>query len=270
MTINAKEIFTTVSSNGLSLLANYGPYLFPLVTFLLGWKIKNQSADRQFLRNDIYSPLYEDIRQMAKNISDFENSYSKFGVVSSQIGKVRRSLINRGKYSLIPKNLQKDIDSYYEGCEEYNKKLNSARREISNICITETKKLKTEEDHEKFLKCADESKKNRHVSCMNSISHPQLLLKGIMPDHVSELNDHLMFSLTNNSKWDSIITIDDLKKNSISFEDLLKQLIELVGKNDTVIGFRELQKQFNHPVKLLQKLEKRIQNPNPRIEKLGI
>lgn len=154
---NTTEIFTTLYSTGLSLLVNYGTYLLSLATLLVGklvfdWWLKNRSSDRQSLKNDIYSPLYEEIKLIGVNISEFENCYSERSIHTPSIIKkkpenVRNSLIQTGKYKLIPENLRKDIDTYYERVDQFNKELRSVGEEIIKIFTLEIRKIKTEENH---------------------------------------------------------------------------------------------------------------------------
>lgn len=272
---NTTEIFATLYLAGLS-LANYAPSVLSFATiiyvgkFVFDWRLKNQSADTQFLRNDIYSPLYEDIKKVGENISNFEDCYSTG--LPSKIGTVRVSLINIGKYSSIPKNLQKDIDSYYERCEEYHKQFKSVDEEIIKIITLEIRKIRTEEDHEKFFHG------NEYIEGMVfTILSRKFLMEGQLPINMPQLNDrckymiiHVYFSQYSN-KWDNTVTIDDLNRNSLYIKDLLESLIGLVNQKTTVAKLRALQQQLiNHEKLLLKKIEKRIRYPNPLIEKLGI
>lgn len=266
---NAMEI----SSIGLPLLSKYLPYILSVIAFLLGWKLNNRLSDRQFLRNDIYSPLYKEINLIAENISNFENCYfTKSGKMShpSVLQKkppyVRKALLRKGQYKLIPEKLRKELDSYYERCEEYNKQLNNINEEIKKICKEELRRIKTEQNHVEYLnRLSGEEARNPDVHL-----NPKFLLKGVLPDSFSVDYDQVYLLIEDYNGWDSIITIDDLTRSSRSLRDLLEQLIELVDKRTTIKGLRDLQHQLKNPEELLKKIEKRIHNPNPLAERLGV
>lgn len=288
---NTTEIFTTLYSTGLSLLANYGPSFLSLATLLylvklvFDWWIRNRSSDRQFLRNDIYSPLYEEIKLIGENIYEFENCFSEKSIhtpanIRKISGNVRNSLIQSGKYKLIPDKLRKDIDTYYESVDEFNKQLRSVGEEIIKIFTLEIRKIKTEENQKKFLHenkekawRYDEARKKRICNRFSTFLDLKFLIKGQLPNHIPQLNERCneMNISTNSSKWDYTITIDDLNRNSLNIEDFLEILIGLVNQETEVIKLRALQQHLiNQEKLLLQKIEKRIHNPNPLIEKLGI
>lgn len=279
-TLNASSLIYEYPNYLLSLLYKYTPYLLSIITFLFGFKLKFVLADRQFLRNEIYSPLYQDIKQISKNISNYEYFDSiVLGQASSTIGKVRNSLIDTGKYNSIPKRLRNDIDSYYSRCEEYNKQLKSAHEEIYKIVTEEIKKIKTEEDHRKFLDNNkgnewryDEVRKKRICNNHSRSVNLKFLIKGELSNSLPHLNDKcncLHMNITNN-RWDNTITIDDLNRNSLSLEDIFEKFIELVGKNYNVNKIRILQNELKNSEKLLRGIQNRIQNPNLLFEILGI
>lgn len=247
--------------------------LLPIIIYFIKLYHKSVIADRQFLRNEIYIPIYEDIKKISKNISDYEDIYSKSS------GNVRNSLIDTGKYNSIPKKLRKDIDSYYDRCEEYNKRLKSVNEEIYKIVNEEIKKIKTEKDHRKFLDDNkgnewryDEARKKRICNCCSIGIDLKFLIKGEMPNSVPHLNDKCNCLIMNryNNNWDSTITIDDLNRNSLSLEDLFEKFIESVSKNYNVNKLRNLQNELKNSEKLLKRIQNRIQKPNLLFGILGI
>lgn len=266
----------------LSLIYKSVPYILSFsIGSLLGWKLNNRTADREFLRVKIYSPLYEEIKLMGENVSDFENCYSAKPRPPSNsfpnLANVRNSLLKTGQYKLIPEKLRKDIDSYYDRCEEYNKQLKSVNEEIHKIFTEEIRKIKTEEDHRKFLHDNvgkwryDEARKKRiSISKVSQSLDLKFLIKGELPNPVPHLNDRYLTISMPSTGWDSTITIDDLNRNSLSLKDFLENLIDLVGQKMIVVKLRELENQLKNPENMLKKIEKKIHNPNPLIEKLGI
>lgn len=275
---NILELFKA----NLSLIYKSVPYILSFsIGSLLGWKLNNRTADREFLRIKIYSPLYEEIKLIGENVSDFENCYSARPRPPSNsfpnLANVRNSLFKKGQYKLIPEKLRRDIDSYYDRCEEYNNQLKSANEEIHKIFTEEIRKIKTEEDHIKFLhenvgkRRYDEARK-KHISiskCCQSFNL-KFLIKGELPNPMPHLNDKYLTISMPSTGWDSTITMDDLNRNLLSFKDLLGNLIDLTGQKMSVVKLRELQNQLKNPENLLKKIEKKIHNPNPLIEKLGI
>ena len=266
---NTTEIVETVSSSVPILVKGFLFLLYSLFTVILGWKLSNRTADRPYLTNEIYSPIYEDIKRRGINISNFKKS-------DSEIINLKKTLEDNGKYYLVPKKLREEIDSYYDTCEEYNNKLNNAIKEITDICINEVRKIKTEEDHERFTNRINEANKvanrsrRRKLLGLTHILPFRYLLEG-KSYKLPQLDDYTTYLLTQNyEKWDSKITKDDLERNSISLEKLVSQLFELVGQNDDVIRFKQLQNELKNPEKLLNKIQKRIKNPTPIVEKLGI
>ena len=253
--------------------------IMTLFGLILSWKLKNRLADRPSLRTDIYSPLYEEIRLMRNNVLDFENCYSARPRPSTNSANVRNFLLKNGQYKLIPEKLRKDIDSYYERCEEYNKQLKSVNEEIHNIFTEEMGKIKTKKLHNKFFQDNkgktwryDEARKKRICNVFGQILDLKFLINGELMNPVPQLNDkcnHLTISMHSN-RWDNTITIDDLNRNSLSLKDLFENLIDLVGQKTVVVKFRKLQNKLKNPENILKKIEKRIHNPNPFIEKLGI
>lgn len=252
--------------------------ILPIFTFFLGWKLNNRSADRPFLRSDVYIPLYSDIKQVAKNISEFER-YNNINP-PPEIGNTRKQLLESGQYNLIPKKLRKEIDSYYENCEEYNQKRHVASEAIKQICANEMKELKTNENHNNLLKI-DENINNSGIRRRRKRNVPgdtrasiycniKFLFIGEYIGSVPDLDELKSFSI--GDTYSSIITItkDDLNRNSISFKDIIERLIELVSQEESVIQLRELQKQLKDPESLIEKIEKRIDEPNPLIEILGV
>lgn len=104
-------------------------YVIPVVTFvlglLIGWQLDKRLQDRQFLRSDVYSPLYEEVRVMSNNISEFRDCFDlRYGRPNHSAprsadkvpGNVRTSLIQTGKYKTIPQNLRETLDNYYDTC----------------------------------------------------------------------------------------------------------------------------------------------------------
>lgn len=275
---NILELFKA----NLSLIYKSVPYILSFsIGSLLGWKLNNRTADREFLRVKIYSPLYEEIKLMGENVSDFENCYSaKLRPPCNSfpnLANVRNSLLKTGQYKLIPEKLRKDIDSYYDRCEEYNKQLKSMNEEIHKIFTEEIRKIKTEEDHRKFLHDNvgkwryDEARKKRiSISKVSQSLDLKFLIKGELPNPLPHLNDRYLTISMPSTGWDSTITIDDLNRNSLSLKDFLENLIDLVGQKMIVVKLRELQNQLKNPENMLKKIEKKIHNPNPLIEKLGI
>ncbi len=220
---NIMELFKV----NISFIYKSVPYILSFsIGSLLGWKLNNRTADREFLRSKIYSPLYEEIKLMGENVSDFENCYSARPRQPSNsfpiLANVRNSLLKTGQYKLISEKLRKEIDSYYESCEEYNKQLNSAYEEIYKIFTEEIRKIKTEEDHKKFLHDNegrkwryDEARKKRISNGCGHILNLKYFIKGVLPNPVPHLNEcnHLTISLED--KWDNTINIDDLNRNSL-------------------------------------------------------
>lgn len=259
--------------------------LLSLLSFLLGWKLNNRVADRQVLRNELYSPIHKEIKLIGENISEFENCYSERSIHTPSIiqkinGNVRNSLIQSGKYKLIPEKLRNEIDTYYERVDEFNKQLQSVGEDIIKIYSLEIRKIKTEGNHEKFLhenegrkwRYDEDKKKKISITC-GSILNLKFLIKGQLPNNIPQLNEwcNNMTISAYSSKWDNTITIDDLNRNSLDIKDLLESLIGVVNQETNVIELRTLQQQLIKQEKLLlKKIEKRIHNPNPLIEKLGI
>ncbi len=104
-------------------------YILSAITFVLGliigWQLDKNLSDRPFLRGEIYSPLYEEVRIMSKNISDFKNCYCRrYGrpdysapLPADKVpGNVRTSLIQTGKYGRVPQKLRTALDNYYDKC----------------------------------------------------------------------------------------------------------------------------------------------------------
>ncbi len=85
---------------------------------------------------------------------------------------------------------------------------------------------------------------------------------------MGEIANDIKLSFKSTSRHLSILSSADLLEKEL--KDLLEKLIELVGQRTSVIKLRELQNQLKSPENLLEKIEKRIHNPNPLIEKLGI
>jgi hypothetical protein len=275
---NTMELF----KSNISFIYKSVPYILSFsIGSLLGWKLNNRTADREFLRSKIYSPLYEEIKLMGENVSNFENCYSSgLGQISNSSSvhvNVRNSLLKAGQYKLIPEKLRKDIDSYYESCEEYNKQLSSAYEEIYKIFTEEIRKIKTEEDHKKFLHDNegrkwryDEVRKKRISNMCCHVLNLKFLVKGVLPNSIPNLNGCNYLTISSKSEWDNTINTDDLNRNSLSLKDILEKLIELVRQRTVIIKLRDLQNQLKSPENLSKKIEKRIRNPNPLVEKLDI
>lgn len=254
--VNVGEIFEFCFfvSKILSIAKNH-PYIMTflssLISFILGWKANNKVADRELLR-DLYSSLYKEITGMKTNISDYKYCFER------KHENVRTALKKTGQYKLISTKLRNDIDNYYQQCDEYNKNLNNVENEITEIYINEVRKMRTEEDHKKFL--------GNSVS-YSYLSAPKLLLKGVYENSGTILSENQGYSLIDNyDKWDGIITSDDLIRHSMSLDDFINNLIKILDQNKDVIDFRELQNKLKDPEDLLKKIEKMIQNPNPFIE----
>lgn len=144
------------------MVGNILPIVVPIITFVLGlivgFQLNKRVSDRPFLVNEIYSPLYEEVKMMSKNISEFKGCYStRYGGPDYSAplprdkvpGNVRKSLILTGKYERVPKSLKAKLDDYYSECEEWNSELdiwNHAREwkegKIKNIeVIDEGKRI---------------------------------------------------------------------------------------------------------------------------------
>ncbi|WP_410509616.1 hypothetical protein RSJ42_05205 [Methanosarcina hadiensis] len=225
-------------------------FLYSLISFILGWKANNKIADRKLLR-DIYSSLHKEIIGMKTNISDYKYCFERIHE------NVRLALQNEGQYKLISADLRNDIDSYYQQCDEYNKNLKNVKKEIKEIYIHEVQKMRTEEDHKKFLG------NNRSYSCFSA---PKLLLEGMYESGTIQSENQAYSFIDNYDKWDGVITSEDLIRRSMSLDDFINQLIITVDQNKNVTDFRELQTKLKDPEVLLNKLEKMIRNPNPFIE----
>lgn len=258
---NITEIFTPILQIITKSYPYLGPLLISLVSFFIGWGVNNRVADRDFLRTDIYVPLYEEIIFMKENISNYENCFyiSPAKPNEEKFGKVRGTLQRTGQYKLIPNKLRNNIDQYYQKCEEYNKSLRRAKDEIANINIKEIRKIKTEEDHKQFLK---KVAKNG----IGIAGAPKLLLRGEYVEGDWDLREDQGYTLIDSQKWDGVITNDDLTRNSMSCKNFIDRLIELVGQNESVINYRNLQNELKNPEDLLRKIEKKIKNPNPLFE----
>lgn len=115
------------------MVGNILPIVVPIITFVLGlivgFQLNKRVSDRPFLVNEIYSPLYEEVKMMSKNISEFKGCYStRYGGPDYSAplprdkvpGNVRKSLKLTGKYGKIPQNLRAKLDDYYSNCEEWN------------------------------------------------------------------------------------------------------------------------------------------------------
>ena len=110
--------------------------IISVITFglgiIIGFHLNKRLSDRAFLVNEIYSPLYEEIKVMCKNISDCKDCYSRrYGRPDYSAplprdkmpGYVRTYLMQTGKYVKIPKNLGAKLDDYYSECQEWNSEL---------------------------------------------------------------------------------------------------------------------------------------------------
>jgi len=140
-----------------------GCIILPVITFVLGWVLNKRLSDRPFLINDIYSPLYEEVKMMSKNISEFKSCYSlRYGRPDYSaplprdkvLGYVRQTLILTGKYEKVPKYLRAKLNDYYSECEEYNLLLNSAtnKEKITLKLRNKQEYLKNPEDLLRELK----------------------------------------------------------------------------------------------------------------------
>lgn len=264
---NTTGIFTFSSM----ILDKFAPYIITIIvaiiTFVLLWKHNNRMGDRHFLRTEIYTPLLEEIKQISASVSKFEICNLKDYNRRDRIpGNVRNSLIETGHYDLIPNRLRKNIDWYYDKCEEYNKKRNRAYDEITNIWKQEVRKIKTKEDHDTYIKKLDEKRNNPRLVGMGScFSGLKNVLTGTYKDQNLDLSSERGYSLLGNSGWDTIVTIDDLSRNSVSIEDFIEYPIKLVNNNRTVSELVNIQAQLEYPKDLLKKIQKRINNPNPLI-----
>lgn len=105
-------------------------YILSAVTFalglIIGWQLNKNLSDRPFLRSEIYSPLYEEVRMMSENISDFKNCYCcRYGrpdnsaplTADKVLGNVRTNLIQTGKYGRVPQKLRTSLNNYYDKCD---------------------------------------------------------------------------------------------------------------------------------------------------------
>lgn len=110
--------------------------IITLITFclgiILGFYLNKRLSDRAFLVNEIYSPLYEEVKVMGENISEFKDCYFRrrgrpdfsAPLPPDKIpGNVRTSLKQTGKYVKVPKNLRTKLDLYYDYCQEWNSEL---------------------------------------------------------------------------------------------------------------------------------------------------
>jgi len=96
-----------------------------LISFVLGWITNKKLADRIFLRNEIYSPLYKEVRTMHANVLDFKKcnqrrsgapDYSASPPADKVPGNIRHSLVDSGQYLMLPEGLKKELDEYYLKC----------------------------------------------------------------------------------------------------------------------------------------------------------
>jgi len=194
-----------------------------MITFVLGlivgFQLNKRLSDRPFLVNEIYSPLYEEVKMMSKNISEFKDCHStRYGGPDYSAplprdkvpGNVRKSLILTGKYGKVPKSLKAKLDDYYSKCEEWNSELdiwNHAREwkegKIKNIeVIDEGKRIIIEyssgrkeekwssvgaRDYKKYegIKEMDEGE------IMSNLNKKQQYLRNLGKDLVKELQDRI-------------------------------------------------------------------------------
>lgn len=98
-------------------------------------RIRGPEPNIDFLINEIYSPLFEEVNLMKKNVSELKNSFrARYGrpEFSAPLprdkvpGSIRKTMVLTGKYELIPETLRKKLDKFYNDCEEYNRLLSES------------------------------------------------------------------------------------------------------------------------------------------------
>jgi len=255
-------------------------FILPLITFVLGWELNKKLSDRPFLINEIYSPLYEEVNMMAKNISEFKDCYStRYGrpdysapLPRNKIpGHVRKALILTGKYERVVKNLREKLEGYYNECEKYNLLLNDARAKVKEIIREEVQKIRTESDdriwRQNILKKL-QATHGSHIASPGGTSFPlEMYLKNKLPIIPQLKEDQYFFFESNYNGWDAKITKEDLERNSLSLEEFLKRILQRINKENAVIKLREKQEDLRNPKELLDELKDRIKNPSPLFDR---
>lgn len=114
----------------------------------------------EFLINEIYSPLFEEINLIKTNISELKNCYTqRYGRPDYSAplprdkvpGYIRKHMILTGKYKIIPKNLRMRLDEFYNECDNYNKILLKYNHKSS----VEYKRRSIIEKQKSLLNCSE-------------------------------------------------------------------------------------------------------------------
>ena len=101
---------------------------------------KGAEPSVQFLVNEIYSPLYEEVSLIAENVSELKpHLQTRYGRPDYSAplprdkvpGYIRLGMRLTGKYEIVPENLRKNLDELYDECAEYDKMLSVKNNEIN-------------------------------------------------------------------------------------------------------------------------------------------